>query len=306
VLDPEYNKEPGGKWNLQTDGSRLLERTLEYQFLGLLTAELLRRGQRFEILRGDIDLDGHDVVVEVDGVARHIQLKAVAIGGKTREVPINVALGRKASGCVIWMTYDPQSFAITGWRWFGGVPGAKLPHLGNRLAKHSRANKDGLKAFRQHTRILSAGAFTCLMDIADVADRLFGPRSLHLLRQNLRSVSVEVGQQLWLHRVRDGDFHAIPEDLTWADACDMAHLIDGYDLAEKLSLGEPTEFAERQLAAATETGIWQGDAAELWVTLFLEHRRWKYSSPFDPAPEMVRLLDNLVDHLRSALTGEPA
>ena len=304
MLDPTYNEERGRGWNVQTDGSRLVERTLEYQFLGMLTAELLRRGLRYEVLRGDIDLDGHDIVVETDGIARHIQLKAVAEGGKTREVPINLALASKPSGCVLWMTYDPARFTITGWRWFGGVPGARLPHLGNKPGKHSRANSQGIKAPRLNTRILATRAFTNLLDIADVTDALFGTPSLQLLRQALRNKPAEMSQPLWLGRVRKGDFRSVPQDLTWSEALDMAHMIDGYDLAEKLGLGDPTAYAERQLASATETGTWAGDGAELWVTLFLEHRRWKFSSPHEPEPGTMRLLDGLVRQLRFALTGE--
>lgn len=175
MLHPTYNDMRGEGWNLQTHGSRLIERTLEYQLLGMLTAELLRRGLRFEVLRGDIDLDGHDIVLEVGGIARHVQLKAIAEGGKTREVPINIALARKPSGCVVWMTYDPASFAITGWRWFGAEPGTPLPDLGSRMGKHTRPGSQGIKAPRPNTRVLGAGAFTRIDDIPALADRLFGP-----------------------------------------------------------------------------------------------------------------------------------
>lgn len=175
MLDPTYpERHDNGGWNLQTHGSGLIERALEYQFLAALTPELLRRGLRFEVLRGDFDLDGHDLVIEVGGVMRHIQLKAMVAGGKSREVKVNQALGAKPSGCVIWMTYDPAALTITSWRWFGGAPGEPLPSLGHRVAKHSKGNKDGIKAERPHMRLLAAREFASISDIAQLTDRLFG------------------------------------------------------------------------------------------------------------------------------------
>ena len=66
------------------------------------------------------------------------------------------------------------------------------------------------------------------------------------------------------------------------------------------------DYEARQLAAAEQSGVWEGDAAKLWVTLFLEHRRWRFSHPFEPEPEMVELLDGLVRQLRNALLREIA
>lgn len=302
-FEPASDGEPSC-WNLQTDGSGLMEQVLEYQFLASLTPELLRRGMRFEVLRADIDLYGHDLVVEADGIMRHIQLKGIVDGGRTREVPVNTLLAAKASGCVVWMNYDPADLSITGWRWFGGLPGEKLPHLGDRVAKHSRANRDGVKALRPHIRLLGAGRFTRIPDIAALADCLFGPASLVALRRHLDPRLIDAPSEPWLHTVCAGQFAAIPRDLGWDRSVELAHLIDGYRLAEALNLGDPTGYEGRQLEAAMQTGSWRGDAAELWVTLFLEHRRWRFSSPHEPGAEMRALLDTLVKQLREALTGE--
>lgn len=292
----------GGSWNLQTHGSGLIEQALEYQFLAALTPELLRRGMRFEVLRGDFDLDGHDVVIETDGIMRHIQLKGMAEGGKSRRVPINTRLGAKPSGCVVWMTYDPETLAITGWRWFGGAPGAVLPHLGDRVAKHSKANKDGIKAERPHIRILPDSQFARVGDIAALTDFLFGTAEHAMLRRHLRDRAEPA--QGWQAQVQVGNFAAIPARLGWDASVELAHLIDGYALVGHLGLGEPTAYAQRQLEAAERDGFWSGNAAELWISLFLEHRRWRMSSPHEPGPDMAALLDLLVIQLRQALTGE--
>ncbi len=286
---------------LQTHGSGLVEQVLEYQFLAALTPELLRRGMRFEVLRGDFDLDGHDLVIEAGGTMRHIQLKGMALGGRTARVPVNTRLGTKPSGCVVWMGYDPQSFAITGWRWFGGLPGERLPDMGERIARHTRANSAGVKAERPHIRMLTARQFTQLPDIAALADQLFGAPATASLLQHLQETGADVSSEPWLPAVQVGVFSAIPQDLDWNSSVHLAHLIDGYALAQGLGLGDPMAYADQQLQAATATGRWRGDAAALWITLFLEHRRWRFSAPFGPDPAMTSLLDGLVHQLRTAL-----
>jgi len=288
---------------LQTHGSGLVEQVLEYQFLAALTPELLRRGMRFEVLRGDFDLDGHDLVIEAGGIMRHIQLKGMAVGGRTARVPVNTRLGAKPSGCVVWMGYDPQSLAVTGWRWFGGLPGQPLPDMGDRIARHTRANSAGIKAARPHIRVLPAKRFTPLPDIVALADHLFSTTPSAVLLRHLRETGGDTSSAPWLAAVQTGVFSAIPDDLDWNGSVHLAHLIDGYALAEELGLGDPMAYEERQLRAATETGHWPGGAIELWITLFLEHRRWRFSSPFGPDREMTTLLDGLVSQLRDAFAG---
>lgn len=294
-------------WLLQTHGSGLVEQVLEYRFLAELTAELLRRGERFEVLRGDFDLDGHDVVIEASGVMRHIQLKAMMHGGRTASVPINSRLADKPSACVIWMSYDPQSLAITGWRWFGGPAGKPMHNLGDRKARHSRANAQGVKAVRPGMRILRAGRFERIADISELADRLFDRHQSDLLRRHLAAREPDTSLQGWLRSAQAGDFSSIPIDLNWESSLSLAMLIDGYALVDELALGVAVDYEGAQLALAQATGRWSGGAAELWATLFLEHRRWKFSEPFQPGAESILLLNTLVSQLQSALVrvGRP-
>ena len=304
MLDLPFNhrrETGGGAWRLQTHGSGLLEQVLEYQFLAALAPELLRRGMHFEVLRGDFDLDGYDLVIEAGGIMRHIQLKGMAAGGKTRSVPVNTRLGAKPSGCVVWMVYDPDSLGITSQRWFGGAPGERLPDLGDRVARHTRANREGLKGERPHIRVLPSSRFFDLPDAAALTNRLFGAAELATLRRHLADGAEPASG--WLREVRAGNFAAIPRELGWEHSGELALLIHGYDLVDELGFGDPFVFAERQLGAARGTGEWAGNATELWITLFLEHRRWRSSSPHEPGTDMVRLLDILVRQLRNALTG---
>lgn len=154
--------------------SSALEKVLEYRFLGLLGAELWRRGIEFEVLRSDVDDNGHDLVIEADGILRHIQLKAMMKGGKRADVTVNTRLAAKSSGCVIWMTYDPVTLDLGAFRWFGGKPGEPLQGLGDKVARHSKGNVAGEKTLRPAHRVIPRGAFETLGSISELADRLFG------------------------------------------------------------------------------------------------------------------------------------
>jgi hypothetical protein len=291
---------------LQTHGSTLVEKVMEYRFLGAVTAELLRRQIPFEVYRSEFDRDGHDLIIEVNGIVRHIQLKSKAVGGKRASVTINTGLTRKPSPCVIWILYDPCSFEIASLRWFGGSAGDPLPDLGEHVAHHSRANAEGLKALRPLHRVLPSGRFAVVDDVAALVDRLFMPSAstgLEILQRHLQGRTIESSWPAWLKAVVECQaFGSIPQ-LTWDQSIELAHAIDGYKLAEEAGLGDPHIFAERQLEIATATGAWSGGSLELWITLFLEHRRWRFAGPFEPDEEMTSLLDRLVKQLRAQLLG---
>ena len=151
---------PVGEVTLELTSSHLSsarEKVLEYRFLADLSVELYRRGLVFDVLRSDVDAWGHDLVIEANGIVRHIQLKATYLGGKSTRVTSNMRLATRPSGCLVWMIYDPHTFGIIAFRWFGGVPGSPLPDLGTSVAKHSRGNGGGIKAARPAHRVLPSG-----------------------------------------------------------------------------------------------------------------------------------------------------
>jgi len=162
--------------DLRTHRSTILEKVLEYRFLATLTTELLKRGiDDFAVLRSDVDCDGSDLVIEAGGIIRHIQLKGIVRGGTRANVTVNTKLARKPSGCVVWMVYDPDSLELGPFRWFGATPGSPLPALGDKLARHSKANAGGIKAERPAHRIVRGGLFERIDSIDALVDRLFGP-----------------------------------------------------------------------------------------------------------------------------------
>ncbi|QHL92043.1 hypothetical protein GVO57_14245 (plasmid) [Sphingomonas changnyeongensis] len=276
--------------------SSVLEKVLEYRFLADLLAHLLTRSIDFDVLRGDVDLQGHDLVIEANGIVRHIQLKATVAGGKRSKVNVNTKLSSKPSGCVVWMRYHPETLEIGPFGWLGGLPGEPLPDLGTKLVRHSKGNAQGFKAERAGHRIVGRSRFTMVPDISGLAHLLFGTGKVDIsaiLNLQLRA-SAGAHIEVVLRSL-------CPEQLDWSNSVGIAHLIDGYELIQRAGLGTPSVFADQQLSRARETGFWSGDLPELWATLFLEHRRWRMSAPMEPGPDARNLLDRLCEQLQTAL-----
>lgn len=294
--------------------SSCLEKVLEHRFVAELTSALWLQGvPDFEVLRSEVDSHGYDLVIEAGGILRHIQLKAMVKGGKRRDVSVNVRLASKPSGCIVWLTYDPLTLAFGPFHWLGSLPGEPLPYLGTRLAKHTKGNADGAKNVRPGHRVVPRTAFLAVASIGELAGLLFGAPpdlppvpngmtdELELLHNHLARQREPVRWE-WLETVRDGRFEEIPESLDWNSSVEFAHLVDGYGLVEELGLGDPFSFEWEQLCAAEVSGEWTGGPARLWALLFLEHRRWR-TSPIDPYPEMIALLDRLCRQVRDSLTA---
>ena len=159
--------------------SSLREQVIEHLFVGDLLRSLWRRGARdVEVLRAEVDRAGYDLVLECNGVLRHVQLKASYRSAKTSRVGININLARKPSGCVIWIRFDPDTMDLGPFLWFGGPPGEPLPPLGDRVGKHSKGDRTGFKAARPNIRILNKGQFSAFSTMDEVAQTLFGLASL--------------------------------------------------------------------------------------------------------------------------------
>jgi hypothetical protein len=290
--------------------STVREKVLEYHFLAAITRELIGRGIAFDVLRGDVDFSGSDVVIEANGYTRHIQLKGMIAGGKCNRYKISNSLGRASSGCVVRMVHDPVTFEIVRYDWFGATAGTRLPWFGNRVAKHSKGDANGEKKVRPKHRTLLASKFEPLATMAQLVDRLFlpgiAPGRITMLKRALQGSERQSGAPGWADRLREGYLDSIPADVRWDSSHHLATLIDGYGLAEAAGCGDPHEFEWRQLTFAETHGHWRGDAVDLWVTLYLEQRRWYYSSPFESDGRQKALLDVLCAQLRFLLMREVA
>ena len=81
--------------DIHNAASSLREQYLEYALLGALCQEMWRRGLEMDILRSHTDRSGYDILLEADGIQRHVQLKSSFVGAKTSRQKINVKLANR-------------------------------------------------------------------------------------------------------------------------------------------------------------------------------------------------------------------
>ena len=159
--------------------SSFYEQLVEHVFISEVLQEVWFRFRKtVEVLRSEVDASGYDVVLECNGVLRHVQLKTSKIGGKRANQKVNVALSDKPSGCVVWIlrNEDQQNHRVRlQYLFFGDDAGKKLPSLeGFSVGKHTKGNKDGVKAERQSIRVVPKGKFKSIDSITELVKQLFG------------------------------------------------------------------------------------------------------------------------------------
>ena len=156
--------------------SRYREMLVEHLFSGEVMRFLWLRGNiRMEVLKPQVDDGGYDLVLEANEVVRHVQLKASHSRAATSEVKVSLSLTRKPSGCVVGTIFDQDTMVLGPFLWFGGAPGARLPELGSKVAKHTKGTAQGVKLERPNMRVLSKRAFVELNTVDQLVMRLFGP-----------------------------------------------------------------------------------------------------------------------------------
>jgi hypothetical protein len=175
---PAQNTQPSAdaviEASAHSSDSSLREQALGHIFLGQLLAFMWRSGERdIEVLKSEVDRGGYDVVLEANGVIRHVQLKSSFRGSKVREVNVSTKLLRKPGGCILWLEFDSDNLTIERFYWFGGKAGTALPDLGPRVSRHSKGNSVGEKNERPIHRVLTRGRFEALADISEVVEKLF-------------------------------------------------------------------------------------------------------------------------------------
>lgn len=152
------------------------ERLLEHLLIGeLLKYSWLHHGASLEVSQPAIDRSGHDVVLEANGITRHVQLKASSLLAKTSEQKVHLGLASKPSGCVVWVRFDASIMALGSFLFFGGAPGMPLPSLnGFKVAKHTKGGAEGVKKERPNIRLTPSSKFLKVSNVADLYSELFG------------------------------------------------------------------------------------------------------------------------------------
>lgn len=162
--------------DLNSHQSVYRERLLEHLLIGeLLKHSWLHHGATLEVSQPSIDRSGHDVVLEANGVVRHVQLKSSSRNATTGNQKVHVGLLAKPSGCVIWNRFDHESMTLGPFMFFGGEPGAPLPSMADfQTAKHTKGDASGVKKERPNLRVVPISKFRKIDNVADLYTALFG------------------------------------------------------------------------------------------------------------------------------------
>ena len=96
MAQPAGNTQPSPaklEASAHSSDSSLREQALGHVFLGQLLTFMWRTDARdIEVLKSEVDRGGYDVVLESNGVIRHVQLKSSFRGSKVREVDVSTKL----------------------------------------------------------------------------------------------------------------------------------------------------------------------------------------------------------------------
>src|SRR5258705_11348453 len=110
--------------------SSLREQALGHVFLGQLLTFMWQSGARdIEVLKSEVDRGGYDLVLESNGIIRHVQLKSSFRGSKVREVDVSTKLLRKPGGCILWLEFDLEELGDERVFLVGRNVGARLPGM---------------------------------------------------------------------------------------------------------------------------------------------------------------------------------
>jgi len=159
--------------------STFYEQLVEHVFISEVLQEACYYYKKtVEVLRSEVDASGYDVVLECNGVLRHVQLKTSRQKSGTTKQNVNIELANKPSGCIVWIvrSEDIQSYrASLSYLFFGGESGKPLPSLdGFRTGSHTKRNAKGVKKERAAIRVIPKRNFTRIDTTRELVAVLFG------------------------------------------------------------------------------------------------------------------------------------
>ena len=161
--------------NKHTEHSSYREKLIEHLFVGELVKLSWATDCQLEVGKPEVDNSGYDIIVEDNGVVRHVQLKSSYIGSKTSRQKVHSKLAEKPSGCVIWVQFDEDTLDLGPFYFFGGLPGKPLLSIEEaQIARHTKGDRSGYKAERPKIRIINKGSFERIDSVQELYGVLFG------------------------------------------------------------------------------------------------------------------------------------
>lgn len=161
--------------SLHSVHSSFREKLIEHLLVGEFLKYSWQRGEcSLQVSRPEIDDSGYDLIMEENGIIRHIQLKASYLGAKRAKQTVHLELSSKPSGCVVWVYFDENTMALGPFLFFGGDAGEPLPGIEReKVAKHTKGDQFGHKAERENHRVINKGRFQKIDSIAGLWSALF-------------------------------------------------------------------------------------------------------------------------------------
>lgn len=155
--------------------SSFREKLIEHLFVGELLKLSWQTGAcSLEIAAPEVDYQGYDLIAEENGFIRHIQLKTSYLDAHTARQKVHLALAEKPSGCVVWIYFDEETLELGPFLFYGNRAGKPLPDISdNSVAKHTKANAEGVKTERRQHRVINKGDFTRYESIGALYRALF-------------------------------------------------------------------------------------------------------------------------------------
>lgn len=159
--------------------SSFFEQLVEHAFVSEILQEVYYgRGQVVEVLRSEVDSYGYDLILECNGVMRHVQLKTSRPDARAANQKVNTKLAGKPGGCVVWIIRheDPVTRRMRlSYRYFGSERGGPLPSLADfKIAKHNKGDATGKKKERPGIRLIPKSKFQVIESTGDLVNILFG------------------------------------------------------------------------------------------------------------------------------------
>lgn len=168
--------------------SSFYEKLVEHVFIAeIVSSAWFNNKLQIEIARAEIDNSGYDLIMECNGIIRHVQLKTSDADAHTRYQKVNIKLGEKPSGCVVWIKRNTKNgnkpFKME-FLFYGDENCGKLPSIDNMpWARHTKGDSKGKKNLRLHIKKLKKGDFTPVKSIEDLIGLLFNIKESRLQNQ---------------------------------------------------------------------------------------------------------------------------
>jgi hypothetical protein len=162
--------------SIHFERSSYREMLIEHVFAGeLMRHYWLANGDLLEVAKPQVDDGGYDLILQANGVIRHVQLKSSHATSKLGSTIVALSLARKPSGCVVIIRFNVATLEIGPFHFLGGAPGTSLPDIsGLKPAKNPRPNMQGVKKERVAHRCVPLKRFEPVASLGLLAVRLFG------------------------------------------------------------------------------------------------------------------------------------